>query len=309
MLGGPFGIGPAPLAPGAPIPLDPFPRPPVPQPPTPPRPHDPRLRYPPRPSWTAPPRAEKSENAKKEYDRVIEDIKSHNSWRPDPSNAEAVDDYNSEAKWLNTWKSQLEGQLNGWKTQYTPSDLSPASAEAPLATAPPPHSHHPENVPNEPVPSGGTRYEQSGKAKAWNAELNDPLPNTRYIVDGGRYIFDTDANGLPRQVWIQLDGAVSPGPDTGFRPQGMLIGDHAGHLVPKRLGGPGELIDLTAQQGNVNLSPVKMIENQWWSIYQNTNRLTSDITIIRDAAGRPIKYLYQWLDINGEIAEATIVNP
>ncbi len=88
----------------------------------------------------------------------------------------------------------------------------------------------------------------------------------------------------------------------------MAPGDHAGHGVPRRLGGPGELINLTGQDANVNLSPVRVVENEWWRIYQATGHLNAEIEIVRDAIGRPLKYIYEWQDISGDWVMREIFN-
>ncbi len=296
MLGGPHGLGPAPQAPGLPIPLDPGP--PVPQP----RPHDPRLRHLPPPSWTRPPPSENSNKAQEQYKELIKDIEAHNSWRPDSGDPTAVADYNSEANWLNTWKTQLEGQLNSWDAQYTPSSSPAVDANTPPWTGPePPQTSHPRNGPN-------VQQQTAGTPGQWNEALNHPQPNTEYVVNGGKYIYYTDENGLTRVIEINLNDPVSPGPRTSFDPPGMSLGDHAGHGVPKRLGGPGELINLTGQDAHVNLSPVKIIENEWWRIYQTTGHLDAEIEIVRDTIGRPLKYIYEWQDISGEWQMREILN-
>ena len=42
-----------------------------------------------------------------------------------------------------------------------------------------------------------------------------------------------------------------------------LPGDHGGHLIGTRFLGSGELDNIVAQNGNVNLSGYKIIENEW----------------------------------------------
>jgi hypothetical protein len=190
-------------------------------------------------------------------------------------------------------KASLEQQLNGWRASYDPSDLPASDAQTPLGTAAEnPHVPRQSSIQNE--NSGGGRRD-------WNPALRSPEPNTTYSVDGGRETYVTDSNGLTERVDIKLDGPPDgTGPDTRFRPPGMLDGDHSGHLVPKRLGGPGEEINLTAQQGNaVNLSKVKIIENEWAKILQQTGHLDASIEIVRDATGRPIEYIYDWQPLTG----------
>ncbi len=108
MLGGPHGLGPAPQAPYSPLPLEPGQ--PAPPPPFPLPPHNTPLPPTP-PSWANPPREETARKAKDQYKDLTKKIEQHNSWRPDPGDANAVEWYNAEAKYYNEWKAQLEGQL------------------------------------------------------------------------------------------------------------------------------------------------------------------------------------------------------
>jgi hypothetical protein len=248
------------------------------------------------------------QQAKADYEELKRKIDAHNANPPNPYNQAAVAQYNSDAASLNAQKALLESRLRQLGVRLDPAG-TPGTTPVPRAPQPsPPPEGQPGWQPAEPVPSGGIRDVPSGRPGAWNPELNNPLPNTRYYVDGGKYIFDTDANGLAKSVRINLDGPVEPGARGSFTPPGMLPGDQAGHLVPARLGGPGELIDLTAQTQGNNLSTVKIIENQWAKQLQQTGGLHSSISIVRDATGRPTLYLYQWLDQLGNVQVQEIPN-
>jgi hypothetical protein len=305
MLGsGPSGMAPPPLAPGKPQPPpQPPPRPPVPRPTEAPeaRPPDQRLRHLPPPSWTRPTPAENSSAAQRQYQQVIEDIKAHNSWRPDGS-PDAVFNYNREAQWLNQTKQSLEDQLNGWKAPYDHSDLPAGDAQAPQGTAPqgPRTPRTPNVIDTQPG---------SGRGGDWNPDLRSPQPNTTYRVDGGKETYYTDSNGLTHRVDIKLDGPQPQGPQSRFDPPGMQPGDHRGHLVPRRFDGPGEEINLTAQQGNeVNQSTVRTIENEWAKILAQTGHLDASIEIIRDATGRPTQYIYEYYDAAGNFVSQPLFN-
>jgi hypothetical protein len=245
------------------------------------------------------------QQTKDAYENLKRRIDAHNARVPAPGTESA---YNAEAASLNAEKAALEAKLRQLGVRLEPTG-SPGTTPAPRTPQPsPPPQGQPGWEPAEPVPSGGIRNVPSGRPGAWNPELNNPLPNTRYYVDGGRYIFDTDANGLTKVVRINLDGPVEPGARGSFVPPGMLPGDQAGHLVPARLGGPGELIDLTAQTQGNNLSTVKIIENQWAKILQQNGGLHSSISVVRDATGRPTMYYYQWIDQMGNVQIQRIPN-
>ncbi|HXS84231.1 MAG TPA: hypothetical protein VN741_01155 [Mycobacterium sp.] len=60
------------------------------------------------------------EALQKAYKDLSDAINNHNSWRPDPKNPTAVENYNREAWTYNTWKAQIEARLGSENVQYTP---------------------------------------------------------------------------------------------------------------------------------------------------------------------------------------------
>jgi hypothetical protein len=151
--------------------------------------------------------------------------------------------------------------------------------------------------------------EQSGTTGHWNPALNKPEKNTEYVVDGGKYVYETDENGWVVRVEIHLSGPQAPKPrQSSPQVPGKLPGDQFGHLAPAVLGGPGENINLTAQTQNNNLSVVRKIENQWGKIINANIPLDAEIEIARDATGRPTLYHYSWTDANGQPEEQDVPN-
>ena len=103
--------------------------------------------------------------------------------------------------------------------------------------------------------SGGTK-----KCGASNMFLDKPLPNKKYVVDNGKYVFSTDANGRTSAVVAKYDKAVTeikPPLDKGRRKLGVLdkggnTATHdAGHITQHNQGGINE---------GINLVPMK---NSW----------------------------------------------
>ena len=105
---------------------------------------------------------------------------------------------------------------------------------------------------------------ESGSKGNWNELLNNPEPNTRYIVDGNK-IYDTDHLGrvvrveatlkldtLDRNTYQQLKAGK----------QG-IDGDEGGHLIASILNGSGEKINLLPMNSNLNRSLWKKLENGW----------------------------------------------
>ena len=105
---------------------------------------------------------------------------------------------------------------------------------------------------------------ESGSKGNWNELLNNPEPNTRYIVDGNK-IYDTDHLGrvvrveatlkldtLDRNTYQQLKAGK----------QG-IDGDEGGHLIASILNGSGEKINLLPMNSNLNRGVWKKLENRW----------------------------------------------
>ena len=105
---------------------------------------------------------------------------------------------------------------------------------------------------------------ESGNKGNWNELLNNPEPNTRYIVDGNK-IYDTDHLGrvvrveatlkldtLDRNTYQQLKAGK----------QG-IDGDEGGHLIASILNGSGEKINLLPMNSNLNRGEWKALENSW----------------------------------------------
>lgn len=96
--------------------------------------------------------------------------------------------------------------------------------------------------------SGGTK-----KCGASNMFLDKPLPNKKYVVDDGKYVFSTDAKGRTSSVVAKYDESVTdikPPLDDGRRKMGVLdkggntkIHD-AGHITQHNQGGINESINL-----------------------------------------------------------------
>lgn len=96
--------------------------------------------------------------------------------------------------------------------------------------------------------SGGTK-----KCGASNMFLDKPLPNKKYVVDDGKYVFSTDAKGRTSSVVAKYDKAVTdvkPPLDAGRRKMGVLdkggnTKTHdAGHITQHNQGGINESINL-----------------------------------------------------------------
>lgn len=113
---------------------------------------------------------------------------------------------------------------------------------------------------NAELSSAVERYHVWGeRTNPMNADLNDPLPNVTYTVDG---TFHYTTDGAGRTVLVEADGfevAQWRRRSESMQSQiGNLGGEdfHGGHLAGYDFGGPPEAINVVPMHKDVNL-PVK----------------------------------------------------
>lgn len=116
---------------------------------------------------------------------------------------------------------------------------------------------------NAELSSAVERYHVWGeRANPMNADLNDPLPNVTYTVDG---TFHYTTDGAGRTVLVEADGfevAQWRRRSKSMQSQiGNLGGEdfHGGHLAGHDFGGPPEAINVVPMHKDVNL-PVKDVD-------------------------------------------------
>ena len=103
---------------------------------------------------------------------------------------------------------------------------------------------------------------KSGCSKDWNKAINNPAPNTSYLVDG-RYVYETDKLGRVEKVEGKLTDEVF---DRNKYQQckagkcGIEV-DEGGHLIASIFGGAGEKLNLVPMNGNLNKGEWKKMEN------------------------------------------------
>lgn len=184
MLGS--GPGGAPQAPPNPMPL--APTPPIPPPPA---PGEPPLLPPQVPSWARPSVPKSVQAAQKAYDDLIKDIEIHNSWRPDPHNLGQVNAYNQEAWDYNTWKADLEQQLNESKVEYAPTNEA-VETDIPWWTQPAPKTTQPPTVSQGPGHWGPSGENFQGFSKQYQEFVTGHPISDAYIVNGTKFDDFTD---------------------------------------------------------------------------------------------------------------------
>ncbi|MGN7984009.1 hemagglutinin repeat-containing protein [Burkholderia sp. 22313] len=104
----------------------------------------------------------------------------------------------------------------------------------------------------------------SGGKSNWNAELNNPKPNTVYNVDDSK-VYQTDS--LARVTRVDGDLSLLTKDRNGYqqvkagREGGS--GDDGGHLIASILNGPGEKLNIVPMDSNLNRGAWKQLENSW----------------------------------------------
>ncbi|MGN7189665.1 DNA/RNA non-specific endonuclease [Curtobacterium sp. MCBA15_004] len=145
----------------------------------------------------------------------------------------------------------------------------------------------------------------SGAKGGWNTDLYHKAiePNTRYEIDGGKWVYETDeharvvhAEGHLDQVVKQLeDRNRHGGQQKTAGGDDRLDVDHGGHIFATLFGGPGEGINLTAQWSKVNLGSYKALENQWAAAIDSGKSVRVEVNL--EYAGknlRPDLYDVRW---------------
>ena len=151
---------------------------------------------------------------------------------------------------------------------------------------------------------------ESGSKGNWNELLNNPEPNTRYIVDGNK-IYDTDHLGrvvrveatlkldtLDRNTYQQLKAGK----------QG-IDGDEGGHLIASILNGSGEKINLLPMNSNLNRGEWKALENRWAKALRKGKTVKVKIEPVYQGTDiRPIKFKISYSIDNGRFMQEKLLN-
>jgi hypothetical protein len=127
----------------------------------------------------------------------------------------------------------------------------------------------------------------AGDGKTPELLLKNLQPDTRYIVDN-TYLYETDSRGRVVYAEGHLDQTLDVADRVRNEYQQKLAGgadrlpgDHGGHFFGTLFGGPGEGINLTAQNGRlVNLGEFKVLENTWADAIREGKPVHVEITAV-----------------------------
>lgn len=149
-------------------------------------------------------------------------------------------------------------------------------------------------------------YAVSGAKWNWNKELNKPLPNKTYNLDGDK-VYKTDHLARPQQVEATLSANVKDRNGYQQCKAGKCgnPGDEGGHLIASIFNGPGEKLNLVPMDGNLNKGAWKQMENTWAKAVSEGKEVKVNIqpTYVGDSV-RPDKFYIEYtIDGGRPIAE------
>ena len=151
---------------------------------------------------------------------------------------------------------------------------------------------------------------ESGSKGSWNELLNNPEPNTRYIVDGNK-IYDTDHLG--RVVRVEADLKLDTLDRNTYQQlkagkQG-IDGDEGGHLIASILNGSGEKINLLPMNSNLNRGLWKKHESRWANALRDGKTVKVKIEPVYQGTDiRPIKFKISYSIDNGRFMQEKLLN-
>ncbi|WP_238220118.1 DNA/RNA non-specific endonuclease [Tsukamurella pulmonis] len=156
----------------------------------------------------------------------------------------------------------------------------------------------------------------SGGKGNWTKELHKPKPDTTYIVDGGKFIYNTDSKGRVTETRGLLSD-LKPADRNGYQQKvsgraDRLPGDQGGHLWGTRFGGPGEGINITAMKESLNQAGKNSfykIEEQWAKQIAGGNPVDAIIKLAyKGDSVRPSSYVVSWINESGNTVTRRLFN-
>ncbi|MDP0396731.1 DNA/RNA non-specific endonuclease [Tsukamurella strandjordii] len=156
----------------------------------------------------------------------------------------------------------------------------------------------------------------SGGKGNWTKELHKPKPDTTYIVDGGKFIYNTDSKGRvteTRGILSDLNKSDRNGYQQGVSGRGdRLPGDQGGHLWGTQFGGPGEGINITAMKEGLNQAGKNSfyeIERQWAKQVAAGSPVDATIRLAYSGDSvRPSSYVVSWINESGNTVTRRLFN-
>ncbi|KRE37086.1 hypothetical protein ASG73_12350 [Janibacter sp. Soil728] len=160
------------------------------------------------------------------------------------------------------------------------------------------------------IPDHAVRVD-SGKKFAWNKDLNNPEPNSTYVVDN-RFVYVTDEQGRIAEAHGVLTD--EKGHRNGYQQRtaggsDRLPGDQGGHIFGRGVGGPGEGINQWAMSRQANQSDYARLERQWMTLLKENPPPTIESKVVPVYSGdskRPDNFMVEWTK-NGQRQERVMI--
>ncbi|MEW1821377.1 DNA/RNA non-specific endonuclease [Arthrobacter sp. NPDC080031] len=161
-----------------------------------------------------------------------------------------------------------------------------------------------------------TIHLSSGESGSWNRILNNPKPDTTYIVDK-KFSYTTDSIGRVSESSARLDTLIAK--DRNIYQQRLaggvdrLPGDDGGHIYGTQFGGPGESINITAMRSDLNRLGNRdyyALEQQWAKFIGEGKSIDVDIKMnySSDSSLRPSIYTVTYKVDNGPVMSRIFKN-
>ncbi|ELY4677668.1 hemagglutinin repeat-containing protein, partial [Cronobacter turicensis] len=150
----------------------------------------------------------------------------------------------------------------------------------------------------------------SGRKGNWSKELNNPLPNKTYKVDGNK-IYVTDNHGRVASVEADLSLLTKDRNKYQQCKAGKcgVSGDEGGHLIASIFGGLGEKLNIVPMNGNLNKGAWKQMENTWVTALKEGKQVKVKIDPVYSGSSvRPDKFTIQYQIGNNKPIRETFQN-
>ncbi|EOW6646448.1 hemagglutinin repeat-containing protein [Cronobacter muytjensii] len=150
----------------------------------------------------------------------------------------------------------------------------------------------------------------SGRKGNWSKELNNPLPNKTYKVDGNK-TYVTDNHGRVASVEADLSLLTKDRNKYQQCKAGKcgVSGDEGGHLIASIFGGLGEKLNIVPMNGNLNKGAWKQMENTWATALKEGKQVKVKIDpVYSEIGGRPESFNVSYSINGGQPIEKTFIN-
>jgi len=204
------------------------------------------------------------------------------------------------------WVAEKVGGHGGPYAPAPNSHSKPPTLTSPISSGEPPQG-------SEAEPPGRLSLRLSTKVRSHRRRLSKPPANADIEVDDS-FRYQTDERGRVVKAGARLNTVDVDTPRNNYA-QRTLLGkirgiDHAGHIFPRILRGPGNKINLVAMQSiNVNLGEYASLEKRWRRAIENGKTVDVSVELVYDRTSRrPSRLIVEYTISGGRPRYADIEN-